>query len=420
MGQVERELLDAGGPTMPTRPSLSPAPAGRGYRLAGSLASVALPMLCRRFGLSLEVPKRSGCLRAAQRSVILKIIDSSDFFTRVLRDGATGLGEAYVAGSWTSNDLVGVLTPLASTVRAIATHPFARPLIRAKYQISIKCRDRRVPDVEKNAAWHYDFPALLFQTFLDSSLTYSSASFGGTGHLADDLHAAQLRKLNSVLHLGGVGAETELLDVGSGWGSLSIAAAALGARVTSVNPARRQLAEARARAVVAGAESIDFVVGDHRSLNGQYDVVASIEMIEALGKKELHAFFNSVSLVMRPTASLVLQFIHTSPMRMLLDTGKATWIRKHIFPGGQILSRDFVVAAAKTAGLEPAFCVEMDADYARTLYLWRTNFLKAEEEVRRLGASSEFIRLWEYYLALSEAGFRSGDLGCSQVSFSKR
>ncbi|WP_026361318.1 SAM-dependent methyltransferase [Amycolatopsis nigrescens] len=338
------------------------------------------------------------------------------FFHRLGVDAKIGFGEAYMVGDWTTDALAEVLTPFAERMAT---------LIPPVLQVFRRFVDRRQPSAERNSVEgaaknihrHYDLSNDLFATFLDSSMTYSSAIFGPE----DDLAAGQRRKIDSVLDYAGVRSGSEVLEIGTGWGELSIVAAKRGARVTSLTLSEEQRALANRRIADAGvADRVDVQLRDYRDSTGEYDAVVSVEMIEAVGADYWPTYFGTIGRRLRPGGKLGLQAITMSHQRMQASAGSYTWVHKYIFPGGLIPSVEAVERGMlENTTMKLQAMREFGQDYARTLRQWRDRFTRRWGEVSALGFDEVFRRMWEFYLAYSEAGFRSGYLKVHQFGFAK-
>ncbi|MFI6044150.1 class I SAM-dependent methyltransferase [Nocardia sp. NPDC051321] len=273
-----------------------------------------------------------------------------------------------------------------------------------------------VDKARENAAFHYDVPTGFFANFLDETYTYSSAMFDKDGD--DTLADAQRRKIQTTLDRTGLRHGQSMLEIGCGWGTLSLEAARRGLDVVAISLARRQIDFARNRALAAGS-SADFRVADYRSIDGTYDAAVSIEMIEAVGGEHIDEFFSAVSAALVPGGTFVLQFIYTSHARMVLSGRHDTWIRRNIFPGGQILSKELISSAAELAQFHVESSDEIGTDYARTLTQWADNLERSSHALHFEGVSDTVIRTWLYYFGMCAAAFRAGDLGCAQWTLRK-
>ncbi|MGH3435582.1 MAG: class I SAM-dependent methyltransferase [Sciscionella sp.] len=347
----------------------------------------------------------------------MSLVRPREFFHRLGKDAKIGFGEAYMAGDWTSAEPAELLTPFA---RRLTT------LVPPVLQNLRRLVDHRQPDTERNSVQgarenihrHYDLSNELFATFLDETMTYSAAWFASP---EEELAAAQRRKIDGVLDYAGVGEGSTVLEIGTGWGALAIRAAARGATVTSVTISPEQASLARSRAQQAGvSDRVEVQLRDYRQATGSYDAVVSVEMIEAVGIDYWQTFFSTVDRVLRPGGRMGLQAITMPHDRMLATRDSYTWIHKYIFPGGMCPSvRAIEDTLRQYTGMRITECRSLGMDYAHTLRRWRHRFSARWEEISTLGFDETFRRMWEFYLAYSEAGFRSGYLDDWQFSLRK-
>ncbi|MCB1981523.1 MAG: class I SAM-dependent methyltransferase, partial [Rhodoferax sp.] len=215
----------------------------------------------------------------------------------------------------------------------------------------------------------------------------------------------------------GVGPGTRLLEIGTGWGELALRAAVRGARVHSVTLSREQQTLARARIAAAGlADRVEVELVDYRLVEGEYDAVCSVEMIEAVGHEYLSEYFRTLRRRLAPGGRAGIQAILMPHDRMLATLGTYTWIHKYIFPGGFLPSAELVEALAREAGLTPTDRLSFGLHYAETLRRWRATFLARDAQLRRLGFDTRFVRTWEFYLAYCEAAFATGNTDVVQFT----
>ncbi|SFF48681.1 cyclopropane-fatty-acyl-phospholipid synthase [Actinacidiphila alni] len=350
---------------------------------------------------------------------LMRVHDPRAFFRRIGSDGLIGFGESYMAGEWDADDLTGVLTVFAEHVAVLVPPSLQR--LRALWA-------RRRPEAQRNTREgardnirrHYDLSNDLFALFLDETMTYSSAVFRGFPADEDLLPAAQHRKIDLLLDAAGVGPGTRLLEIGTGWGELAVRAAERGARVVSVTLSREQRALAVERVRAAGLQDrVQVLLRDYRDVEGVYDAVISVEMIEAVGHEFWPAYFRTLQARLAPGGRIALQAITMPHDRMLVSLPTFTWIHKYVFPGGMIPSVEAIAeicahGTGNGTGLRIVSAEAFGPHYAETLRLWRERFTRRAAEVGALGFDEVFRRLWTFYLAYSEAGFRSGYLDVRQ------
>ena len=354
-----------------------------------------------------------------------EVVRPAAFFARLGRDAKIGFGEAYMAGDWragSGTDLADLLTPFASRLTTLIPPALQRLRVFAERRVP-QDQENTLDGSRANIAAHYDLSNDLFAAFLDPTMSYSSAWFDDSEPTAaaTRLEAAQLRKTDGILDLAGVRAGTRMLEIGSGWGSLALRAGQRGAHVTAITLSREQMRLARERVEAAGLSGlVDVRVQDYREVDGQYDAIVSVEMIEAVGEAYWPAYFAALDRLLAPGGRVAIQAITMAHERFLATRRSFSWIQKYIFPGGIIPSLQAVDGAlAAHTTLRVTRQRELREHYARTLRLWRERFLDQWPRIHAQGFDETFRRMWEFYLAYSEAGFRSGYLGVSQLQLTR-
>ncbi|MFI9101214.1 class I SAM-dependent methyltransferase [Streptomyces fildesensis] len=377
-----------------------------------------------RLPLRLALPGRAPAGSSDPDTPLLRVHRPDAFFARIAESGLVGFGESYMAGEWDSDDLVGVLTVLASQVASLIPAPLQR--LRGAWALRQPSAQRNtVAGARGNISRHYDLSNDLFSLFLDESMTYSAALFPPDGEPADvrspagaePLTVAQHRKIDRLLDLAAVGPGTRLLEIGTGWGELALRAARRGAEVVTVTLSREQRELALLRIREAGYEDrVTVLLQDYRQVRGAYDAAVSVEMIEAVGEEFWPVYFRTLERLLTPGGRIALQAITMPHDRLLASRRTFTWIQKYIFPGGLLPSVTAVEQVlARHTGLRIAEDTGFGPHYARTLELWRERFTERAAEVAELGFDETFRRMWTFYLAYSEAGFRSGYLDVRQL-----
>lgn len=362
--------------------------------------------------------------KADGRDATMLIRNRQALYRRLGATGLIGFGEAFMAQDWTTDDLVGVLTPLAERMGELVPPPLQR--LRHLVLPGHPTHERNsIDNTRSNVARHYDLSNELFAAFLDETLSYSSAYFGSDEAAAaatwPDLAQAQRAKIDRLLDLAAVGPGTRLLEIGTGWGELCVRAAERGAQVRSLTLSSRQRDLARDRVGAAGlGDRVQIDLLDYRLAAGEYDAVVSVEMLEAVGREFWPEYFQTVERVLAPGGRAAIQVITMPHDRMLASAGTYTWVHKYIFPGGQLPSIEAIreVVGGRT-GLQVTDELAMGTHYARTLRLWRERFEGRSEQIERLGFDAVFRRMWTFYLAYSEAGFGAGYLDVYQLRLDK-
>ena len=357
----------------------------------------------------------------------------AEFFARVGTDALIGFGESYLTGAWDSEDLGGFLTVLAADVGGLVPRPL-QALRHAWVHRPPAMHRNTETNTRDNIAHHYDLSNDLFRLFLDPTLSYSSALFpsaiaavvgpgadahsvAGTPTDTTDLAGAQVRKIERLLDEAGVVAGSRVLEVGTGWGELAIRAAARGAVVRSITLSTQQQDLARERIAAAGhADRVDVDLCDYRAVQGTYDAVLSVEMVEAVGHEYWSTYFATLDRVLAPGGRVALQAITMPHDRMLATRSTHTWINKYIFPGGFLPSvRAIDEITRRDTSLRVVGRLSMGSHYAETLRQWDDAFRARADEVRALGFDATFERMWHFYLEYSRAGVASGYLDVQQL-----
>ena len=335
-------------------------------------------------------------------------LHSREALVRMLVGGETGGGEGYMDGLWSSPDLAALLRLAARNREALALSDgwFRVPAQVARTLAHRRRRNTRT-GARQNIAAHYDLGNDFYRLFLDESLTYSSGVFTSPEQSLADAQRAKFAAMasNAELRPG-----QHVLEIGTGWGGFALyAAGELGCRVTSVTISREQFELARERVRAAGlTDRVDIQLRDYRDITGTYDAIVSIEMLEAVGHEYLPTFFEVCDRSLRPGGKLSLQVITFPDATYERQLRGANWIQTYIFPGGLCPSLAVIERALHGTRLLIRGTTDIADSYALTLRAWRERFMSRLDDVRALGFDERFIRMWEYYLALSEAGFATG------------
>jgi cyclopropane-fatty-acyl-phospholipid synthase len=347
-------------------------------------------------------------------------VHRDDFFHRVAVGGGLGAAESLMEGDWSCDDLVALIRMLIRN-QSIATGLdrswawLAQTLARVQHW----WRSNTIANARENIHQHYDLGNDFFKLFLDDTLSYSCACFGDpTEPLAD----ASRNKLRQVCEKLGLAPDHELLEIGTGWGALAMHAAEQhGCRVRTTTISDEQFELASQRVAEAGLEGqIAIEQLDYRQLNGQYDRLVSIEMIEAVGKAYLDTYFHKCSQLLRPDGAMLLQAIVIRDQVFERHSQSVDFIGKYIFPGGFLPSIGRISeAVAKSTDLRICHLEEMSSHYVLTLRAWREKFWENIEQVRALGFDERFIRMWDYYFQYCEAAFEERQVNVVQVLLGK-
>jgi cyclopropane-fatty-acyl-phospholipid synthase len=360
--------------------------------------------------------RRSFGPRHAELSAVVKVNDEA-FWRAVARRGSRGLGESYACGAWDCDDLVTLVriaareTPRLDTLRA--------PLAPLRNVLAARTRRRTRARAREQIAAHYDLGNELFALFLDETMTYSCGLF----HTAEtSLREAQEAKLDMVCRKLELEPDDHLVEIGTGWGSLALhAAAEYGCRVTTTTLSREQHAVASARVHEAGLDDrVRALLQDYRDLSGRHSKLASIEMIEAVGWQHFDEFFARCSRLLEPNGLMLLQAITIDDRAYEIEKSARSFANEVIFPGGCLPSvPEIRRATAAATDMRILDIEDISAGYPPTLRHWRQNWLAAGAEAARLGADRRFRRLFEFYFAWCEGGFVERRIGNVQALFAK-
>jgi len=371
--------------------------------------------------------------RYGQGGPVLEVHRPGPFLDRLGRDAGTGFGESFLAGDWDpapGTDLADLLLPFAERFSPEKDSGLIPQWAQALRGLATRAhpadQDNDRNQARQNASRHYDLNNSMFAEFLDPTMTYSCAQFAPEqlnvdGLSYEDLQPAQLRKLDAVLDAAGVRSGSRVLEIGCGWGSLAVRAAQRGAWVTAITIGAQQALQAQARIEAAGVrDRVKVALRDYRDQIGEFDAVVSVEMIEAVGEKYWPAYFGTIERRLAPGGVAVLQAIVMPHERMLATRRTYTWVQKYIFPGGLLPSVEAIEQVTRQhTGLEVEVLRRLGQHYGPTLRLWRDRFNERWPEVSSLGFDPTFRRMWELYLAYSEAGFRSGYLDDVQLRLTR-
>jgi cyclopropane-fatty-acyl-phospholipid synthase len=348
------------------------------------------------------------------------VIHDPAALTRMLVGGETGAGEAYVDGLWSSPDLTGVIRVGALNREALSlSSGWLRAPDQLRRRIAHRLRRNTRAKARRNIAAHYDLGNDFYRLWLDESMTYSSAVFASSDQSLAD---AQRNKYRLIADGAKLAEGDHVLEIGSGWGGFALyAAAERGCRVTTITISERQRDLARERVRAAGLDGlVEVQLRDYRDITGTYDAVVSIEMLEAVGAEYLGTFFAACSAALRPGGRMSLQTITVPDVGYRRQVDGANWIQTYIFPGGLLPSLAAIERSLHGTGFVVAKVRDIAEHYVRTLRAWRTAFLSRRDEVLAMGFDERFVRMWEYYLALSEAGFGTGVTQDLQIALEKR
>lgn len=336
-------------------------------------------------------------------------------YRKFLLKGDLGAGEAYMDGDWSADDLPRFIELVLRNPQCFGLDSALSRAANLGNDVLHRLRVNTRAGSRRNIRAHYDLSNELFALFLDESMTYSSAVFDGPD---DTLLAAQERKLRRLADAAGVRRDHRVLEIGCGWGGFALLLAReYGARVTAITVSDEQCRLARARVAAAGLEDrVDVRICDYRDVQGTFDRIVSIEMLEAVGRRFWPSFFEACHRVLAPGGRVALQTIAIASHRFEEYARHCDWIQRYIFPGGLLPSLlELTKAASQGTPLSIHALEDIGLHYARTLAVWRARFMTRLGEVRSLGFDERFIRMWDYYLSSCEAAFATRSLATYQL-----
>ncbi|QWT21801.1 cyclopropane-fatty-acyl-phospholipid synthase family protein [Bacillus sp. NP157] len=347
-------------------------------------------------------------------------VHDAGFYRAVAANGSVGAGEAFMDGLWSCDDLVGLIRLLVRNRDLLDGMEGGMARVGGwVMQAWAALRRNTRGGSQRNIAAHYDLGNAFFGLFLSDDLMYSSALWDGAD---DTLETASRRKLDRVCQWLELVPGDRVVEIGTGWGGFALHAAQhYGCHVTTTTISREQHALASRRIEDAGlGDRVTLLLQDYRDLEGQYDKLVSIEMIEAIGAAYLDTYFAKLGSLVRPGGRALLQAITIEDHRYAQALRSVDFIKRHVFPGSFIPSIQAMLAA-KTRVSDLALVRQDDfgLSYARTLHAWRERFMGARGEARGQGFDERFLRLWEFYLAYCEGGFLEGSIGVSHLLFAR-
>ena len=347
-------------------------------------------------------------------------VRDSSFYSSLAFGGSVGVGEAYVRGDWDCNDLTTLVRLFLINRDVVDDVDKGSSSINA---IMNKCfhwfnKNTRTGS-RRNISAHYDIGNDLFELMLDNTMMYSSAVYSDSEASLEEASINKMQKLCQKLELS---EQDHLLEIGTGWGGFAIYAAShYGCRVTTTTISKQQYDYAHQLIMQKGLQDrITLLLEDYRDLQGQYDKLVSVEMIEAVGLEQLDVYFDKCSSLLKPEGLMCLQAITIQDQRYDQAKNEVDFIQKYIFPGGSLPSITAITQSlTKVTDMSIYNVEDIGRHYARTLHDWRERFLKYENKVRQLGYDESFIRLWEYYLCYCEGGFKERSISTIQAVISK-
>ena len=355
-----------------------------------------------------------------QAPTITLRIQHMAFYSDIAFAGSLGAGESYMRGEWSCDDLTGLVKLLLRNRHVLDSMDggigrLATPIHKLIHWFNKNTRTGSRRNIEA----HYDLGNDLFRLFLDKTMMYSCGIFASQD---SSMYDASILKLDTICQKLELGEQDHVIEIGTGWGEFAIHAAKnYGCHVTTTTISEQQYQHAKIRIQEAGLNhKITLLKKDYRDLEGQYDKLVSIEMIEAIGHQFMGTYFNKCSNLLKPDGMMLIQAITIADHRYKSALRSIDFIQRYIFPGSFIPSISAMTdAVARKTDMKMYHLDDIGPHYATTLRKWREQFFANIEQVKALGYSEQFIRMWEYYLCYCEGGFEERALGNAHLLFVK-
>jgi len=350
---------------------------------------------------------------------------NNNFFSKCVWYGDIGFAESYMDGDWHTDNIADVISWFIINLNynpiltGKGVRKYAINFMRLANSAYHSARKNTIEGSRKNISEHYDLGNDFYKLFLDKTMTYSSAIFKTPEQSLED---AQTEKYDRLCREINLNSTDHLLEIGSGWGGFALHAAKnYGCKVTTITISEEQFKYAKERFIKEGLEDqIDIRMQDYRTLEGAFDKVVSIEMLEAVGHEFLPVYFKKVNELLKPNGSIALQVITSGEKRYNEFRKDVDFIQKHIFPGSQTPSISAIQDAInKVSDLNLFDAKDIGLHYAKTLRMWYDSFNHRLEEVKKLGMDDKFIRKWNYYLAYCESAFKLRHVTVMQLVYTR-
>jgi cyclopropane-fatty-acyl-phospholipid synthase len=348
------------------------------------------------------------------------VIHDPSTYRDIAFGGSIGAAEAYMLGKWSSPNLVNLVRLMSINIDFLNAMDDSKPLVHRLFDKASHWFNRNTANkARQNISAHYDLSNEFFSLFLDPEMMYSSAMFPRAELGLDEAAAHKLDVICQKLDLQ---ASDHLLEIGTGWGGMAIHAAKnYGCRVTTTTISKQQYETACQRVIEAGLEDrVTVLFEDYRDLEGSYDKLVSIEMLEAVGHEFYQQYFGGCASLLKPDGLMLIQAITIPDQRYRYARNSVDFIQRYIFPGGSLPGHEVVMSSIrKHTDMQMIGMEEMGEDYAKTLEIWRQRFLSRLDEVKALGFDDVFIRMWDYYLCYCQGAFEERVIGTAQILFAR-
>ncbi|GEA49931.1 cyclopropane-fatty-acyl-phospholipid synthase [Vibrio inusitatus NBRC 102082] len=341
-----------------------------------------------------------------------------DFYSRMLSGGSIAAAEAYMDGWWESSDLTAVMRLMALNLNSLDNMNRKQSLVKKlAYKMGHWLNRNTHTNSKKNIGAHYDLGNDLYTRFLDSNMLYSAAVYNNSN---DTLEQAQINKMDRLCQQLELQPGDSVIEIGTGWGGMAIyMAKTYGCQVTTTTISEEQFAFAQQKVQEQGlSEQVTLLKQDYRDLEGQYDKLVSIEMIEAVGREFLPSYINKCQSLLKPGGLMAIQAITIADQRFESYSKGVDFIQKYIFPGGFLPSVTHLLQqTTKHSQLVLNDLHDIGLDYAKTLREWLHRFNLSEKELASFGYDERFIRMWRYYLCYCEGGFLAQRISTVHLTF---
>ena len=347
-------------------------------------------------------------------------VADSRFYAAVAFGGPVGAAEAYMQGHWICDDLTRLVRLLLRNRDVLegldeGAARVAAPMRKLLHWIN---RNTRAGS-RRNISAHYDLGNEFFRLWLDPTMMYSSAVFERDDMTLEEASEAKLDRICRKLELG---KDDHVLEIGTGWGGFAVhAAGKYGCRVTTTTISREQYEFARERVAAAGlSDRVELLLKDYRDLDGNYDKLVSIEMIEAVGHEYMNTYFEQCGSLLKEDGMMLLQAITIADQRYRAALKSVDFIQRYIFPGGFLPSMTAILeSVTRSTNMRVYHLEDIGAHYAETLNRWREAFGRNLNKIWSMGFNEEFLRMWHYYFCYCEGAFIERAIGNVQVLFIK-
>lgn len=347
-------------------------------------------------------------------------VNNAAAFQKFIANANVGAGQAYIDGDWDSPDLLSVIRVFCLNMNIMNNmKPNPLSLTRIAAKLLQQMTRNTLAGSRRNISAHYDLSNDFFSQFLDPTMMYSSAIFPNR---ASSLETASNEKLRSICEQLQLNENDHLLEIGTGWGGMAVYAAKhYGCKVTTTTISQEQYNYTKKRIEQEGlTDQITLLLDDYRDLDGQFDKLVSIEMIEAVGREYYQAYFRACSNLLKPDGLMLIQAITMSDQRYHEAARSVDFIKRYIFPGGCLPSNEIVAKhVAQDTDMQITSIKDITAHYADTLASWRENFKDKLHNIKELGFDDSFIRMWDYYFVYCEGGFRERVISTVHYLFAK-